>query len=173
MDTDFSLSRNSLALIALANEYCHTIEHASESVRDTFISSLLKILPRIYIATTDINMKTEEDSDIDLISPSLDEASYNIIKDTLATLFADEDVYLEVFEEDMKFSDSPIANSISENLADIYQQLFDFVAAIEDVTPIIANHVVSSLKDTFSSFWGQSLLNVLRALHNIKFNHTI
>ena len=39
----------------------------------------------------------------------------------------DKDDYLDVFVQDMVYSDQPIKKSISEDLADIYQDLKDFI----------------------------------------------
>ncbi len=38
----------------------------------------------------------------------------------------EDDVFLETFEEDMKYSDTPVAASVSESLADIFQPLYNF-----------------------------------------------
>ena len=51
------LSPNSLAFIALANEYCSAIEKASEYDKTDFMVQMLKLLPRIYISASDINIK--------------------------------------------------------------------------------------------------------------------
>ena len=42
-----SLSRNSLMLIAMANEYCHVLENAQENEYIEFVDKMLKLLPRI------------------------------------------------------------------------------------------------------------------------------
>ena len=48
---------------------------------------------------------------------------------------AEEDIYLEVFLEDMKYSDTPISASVSENLADLYQEFFNLI----DVDALVAH----------------------------------
>ena len=51
-----SLNNNSLAFIALCNEYCMAIENARESSHDEFIAEMLRLLPRIYISATDLRV---------------------------------------------------------------------------------------------------------------------
>ena len=119
METD-KLSPTSLAFIALANEYCETIENCSNYSRQDFAETMLKLLPRIYISVVDIEPGLDFYDAI--ISPSLDEPSYDIVRNNIAAMMGEDDVYLEVFVEDMKYSDTPIATSISENLADLYQE---------------------------------------------------
>ena len=71
----------------------------------------------------------------------------------------------------MKFSDTPIAVSISEYLADIFQYLYDFLHAAKDATSDQINECMSFCKDNFKVVWGQTLCNVLRALHHIKYEY--
>lgn len=168
--TETSLSRNGLAFIALANEYCHDIEHAIELEKNDFISRILKLLPRIYIAATDIIEGDDNYEGGYYIDSYLDEDVYDTVKNNMCRLLGESDVYLEVFEEDMKYSDTPIANSISENLADVYQDLYNFVAAVKDVPNEVINELLVAVKESFASYWGQKMANVMRALHNIKYN---
>ncbi len=169
---DNTLSRNSLAFIALANEFCHDMEHSEEKERIEFVDSMLKILPRIYMAATDIDIK-EDEEDEHYLDSFLDEENYEIIKDRIAQIMGEDDVYLEVFLEGMQYSDTPIATTISENLSDIYQDFYNFIAAIQDVPNEIINESLAAIKTSFINYWGQILVNVLRALHNQKYNDSI
>ena len=72
--------------------------------------------------------------------------------------------------DDMKYSDIPLSASISENLADIYQALYNLAAGVKDATNEAANEVIANCKADFETYWGQTLCNVLRALHSLRFN---
>lgn len=48
------LSPNSLAFVALGNEYCAAIENASQSDPQAFIAEMVRLLPRIYITASDL-----------------------------------------------------------------------------------------------------------------------
>ena len=98
------LTPNELAFIALVNEYCHTVERALEyESRDQFVGNLLKLLPRIYITISDIEQDPFTDAYIDA---ALEEDVYDIISQRIAQIMAEDDAYLEVFVEDMKYSDT-------------------------------------------------------------------
>lgn len=157
------LDPNSLSFIALTNEYCQALEHAEAASRQDFLVEMLKILPRIYIVATDLDQESPF-STYD-IEPYLTEEVYNQVRDSISRLMAEEDVYLEVFVEDMKYSDSPIASSISENLADLYQEFFNFIASVKDATTEAQIELIGICKYEFREFWGQTLCNVLRAMH--------
>jgi len=159
------LSPTALAFVALTNEYCHLVENAMDYGRDSLIESILKLLPRIYITATDI----EPSIDIydTVINQVLDEDGYNIVRDNIASIMGEEDVYLEVFVEDMKYSDTPIATSISENLADLYQEFYNLVASIKDLMTDDQQELIGTCRENFVEYWGQTLCNVMRALHSL------
>lgn len=170
MSEQKKLAPNSLSFIALTNEYCQAVEHAETATRDEFLAGMLKLLPRIYIVANDLEQEFPF-SDYS-IEPYLTEDVYNQMRDAMSRVMAEEDVYLEVFVEDMKYSDSPIASSISENLADLYQEFFNFIATIKDAATEAQIELIGLCKSDFRNFWGQTLCNVLRAMHNAYYNPT-
>ncbi len=162
------LSPTSLAFIALTNEYCEIVENCADYSREGFVDSMMKLLPRIYITVLDIEPNLDF-SDA-FISQALDEPTYEAVRGSISALMGEDDVYLEVFLEDMKYSDSPIATSISENLADLYQEFYNLVASLRDLNTEEQRHILSMCKENFSEYWGQTLCNVLRAIHSLKTN---
>lgn len=165
MSDTTNLTPNSLAFIALANEYCHALENVFEYEESrAFIAEMLKLLPRIYISASDI--KPDDDSD-SFIDSFLDENDYDTVRGNVGRIIGEDDTYLEVFIDDMKYSDTPISTNISENLADIYQPLYNFVATVKDATDETINEAINAVKSEFDTYWGQTLCNVLRALHLI------
>ena len=98
METD-KLSPTSLAFIALTNEYCQLVENCLDQQREQLVESLLKLLPRIYITALDIEPSLEFFDAV--ISQALDEPSYDAVKNNIAAVMGEEDVYLEVFLDDM------------------------------------------------------------------------
>ena len=69
----------------------------------------------------------------------------------------------------MPYSDTPIAAFISENLADIYQELKDFIENFQIGEAEIMISALIACVEAFAEHWGQKLLNALRALHNLRF----
>lgn len=80
-------------------------------------------------------------------------------------LLGTDDAYLEVFLNDIQYSDEPITAYISENLADIYQELKDMAAAFQTGQEEVMNDAVLACLVAFREHWGQKLLNAMRALH--------
>lgn len=167
--TSSELSPNSLALLALSNEYCHAVENAGVSTPQEFVDTMLHLLPRIYMSTTDLDTDTMN-LGVTYIPSALDEGDYNNFRASIEALLGDKDTYLEVFENDMKYSDTPIAASISEELCDIYQELYNMLENCRDSTDDVINETLDIIKDEFASFWSQKLCNVLRALNALKYD---
>ena len=168
MDNTSKISPNSIAFIGLAIEYCTTLANAQQYEQAEFVDSMLKLLPRIYISATDISIGNEPEA---YIEPYLDEDYYESVRHHVEMVMGPDDIYLEVFEADMKYSDTPISASIAEGLTDIFQDLFNFVNNVKDAPQEQISDYVAVCKENFETFWGQRLCNVMKALHDIKYNH--
>ncbi len=166
------IAPNSLAFIALANEYCQAIENARQFKRKDFINEMLRLLPRIYITASDINDPSIQ-AEASYIPEALEEDYYESVRRNMEQLFGEDDTYLEVFESDMKYSDTPIGASISEKLADIFQVLFNFIENVKDAPEALIMEYIDSVKEDFQSYWSQTLCNVLRPLNAIKYQQLI
>ena len=166
------LNNNALALIALCNEYCCGMERAAGMERMAFVASMLRLLPRIYISATDLDveasMLSPEDEDV-VIEQSLDEEHYEAVRRAVERVMGEEDVYLEVFEEDMKYSDTPISASIAEGLADLFQGFHNFTAMVRNVPTHMLPGVLSAFKEEFGMEWSVPLCNTLRALNHVRY----
>lgn len=163
------INTNSIAFIGLCNEFCVAVENTRESTREEFTDRMLRLLPRIYIAATDLTVDTPEYTE-PYIDSVLEEDYYDAVRRNMETLFGEDDMYLEVFEEDMKYSDTPVAASISEGLADIFQVLYNFINTAREATDETLVTTLMAVRDDFRAYWSASLCNVLRALNHLKMN---
>ncbi len=161
--SESKLTPNLLAFIALSNEFCAAMESAATSTPAGFARTMLRLLPRIYISASDI--RPSGLSDNDFIEPAMDEDLYNAVCSSVAALMGEHDTYLEVFEEDMKFSDTPIAASIAEGLTDIMQVLYNFVETVRDAPVALIENAADSVAEDFRNYWSRILCNQLRAIN--------
>lgn len=158
-------TKENLEFITVAAEFCLFMEQARESDKQQFVSFAVKYLPLLYLKTTLINYKHEDyESEPDRV---VTETDYEMIRETVASLLGMSDNYLEVFHPDMQYSDTPIAASISENLADIYQEIKDFLYNCQLGNDEVMEDARIYCLSAFRIHWGQKLLNALRALHQI------
>ncbi len=160
--------RDILELVTVAVEFCAYVENAAEKDRKIFISTMQKLLPLLYLkGVLAPKYELTEECDADSLSSFVSMENYDIVRNNVAFVMGEYDSFLDVFVEDMKYSDTPILSSVSENIADIYQDLKNFVCAYKDGTEEMRYEAVAVCKSNFENYWGQRLVNVLRALHEV------
>ena len=173
MDTDqlpdhIVYSKKVIEFVTVAAETCLFLEHANEFTKTDFVQKSIKILPLLYL---DASLLDIPDSVFEEIPERfVNEEDYQYVHELLEQLLGSDDSYLEVFHPDMALSDTPIAAFVSENLADIYQELKDFAANYQLGDIDIMNDALVACLEAFGEHWGQKLLNALRALHALRFS---
>lgn len=165
MDTnsDPVYSRNVVEFVAVANEFCKYSEHASELKGDEFLKILQRLLPLMYLKASLLPQLNSffEDGNEKFVT----ESDWIAIQDTLKDKFGTANDYLEVFDERMTESEGPVISTISENMADIYQDIKDFLLLYQTGTVEVMNDAVWECRMNFENFWGQKLVNSMRAIH--------
>ena len=156
-------------IVSLSKEYCELCESSSEYTKLDFINRTLNLLPRIYWHFFDIEAEGVSLGEFYYFSSYVDEEIYEQIRARIAALMGADDTFLETFEEDMKYSETPISNSISECMADIYQPLFNFVSIVHDSEGAQLEDAFINCKEDFENYWSQTLCNLLKAMNNLKF----
>ena len=160
-----------IEFITVANEYCGFIELEKNFSKKDFVDKATKLLPLLYLKTTLLpSFKAKLDEEPELF---VSEYDYNYISNNIAEKLEDKNDYLEVFNDDIQFSDSPIISYISENLADIYQDLKDTLNNYELASEEVMNDALLRCQSNFKDYWGQQLVNGLRALHQLNYNQEL
>ena len=117
--------RNAVEFVTVAAEFCKFLEQAEGVKRSAFVDTSLKILPLLYLKASMLpECETIGDEAPETF---VTEETYEVLRMNLANILAEKDDYLDVFVSDMKYSDQPITRNISEDLADIYQYIKDFI----------------------------------------------
>jgi hypothetical protein len=156
-------SRNVIEFVAVANEFSKYAEHASELKGDELLKILQRILPLLYLKASLLPQMEPffEDGNEKFVT----ESDWNNINNTLREKFGSANDYLEVFDEKIKDSEGPVVSCISEDMADIYQDMKDFLLLYQTGTQEVMNDAVWECRQNFENFWGQKLVNSMRAIH--------
>ena len=162
-NTDPVYSRNVIEFVAVANEFCKYTEHASEIKGDEMLHIMQRILPLMYLKASLLPKLDPffEDGNEKFVT----EGDWIDINEILKEKFGTANDYLEVFDEKLNDSDGPVVSSISENMADIYQDMKDFLLLYQTGTGEVMNDAVWECRMNFENFWGQKLVNSMRAIH--------
>jgi hypothetical protein len=165
--------KNTLEFVTVALEFCAWLEREDTgSDLFQFVDNATKLLPLLYLKASLIPPVPDVDVDSD-VAHFITEETYDALRARIAGVMGEQDAYLETFLPDMIYSDTPIAAFISENMADMYQDMGDFVFLFRQGDEETMLQALSLCAEHFRLFWGQSLLNALKALHAIRYNQDI
>jgi hypothetical protein len=160
--------KNTIEFVAVALEFCALLETTSKHTLFSFTDKAVKILPLLYLKATllpEVAEPEEEDEPEQFIT----EQTYEAVRYHLANLLGEYDAYLETFHPDIQYSDTPVAATISESLADVYQDLGNFAALFRQENEQVMEQALFACEENFRFYWGQTLLNALKALHAVRF----
>ena len=160
--------KNIIEFVTVGVEFCSFIERANDILAPEFIDTSVKLLPLLYLKAVLLPESRVEDEGI--AEHFVTEEDYEYIRTLLCRKLGENDPYLEVFQEDMQYSDTPIIANISEDLADIYQDVKDFVSTFSLGNEESTREALAGCQENFAAYWGQKLVNVLRALHHLRFD---
>lgn len=168
-----------LDFVAIGVEFCSFLEKMEVKSRPEWAKAMLRILPLLYVKAT--LLPSVEVFGDQMAEVFVKEQDYMLIANQVASVLAEEDVYLDVFIEDMKYSDRPVSSLVSEDIADIYQDIRNFVSVYQHGLEETMLFALNDVAENFRAYWGQKLVNVLRPLHalvykpldDINLDHTI
>ena len=162
-NTHYVYQEAAIEFVTVAVQLCLYLEQSAEQEKDEFIEKMLCMLPLLYLKAKLLPKSVEEMDGYP--ERFVSETEYEDMRQMVASKLGSDDAYLEVFVEDMRYSDEPITAFVSENIADIYQEIKDLACNYQTRDEAVMNDALVSCMDGFEQHWGQKLLNVLRALH--------
>ena len=158
-------SRQVIEFVTVANEFCLFMETAGQFERLDFILKMQKLLPLLYLKGSLI---PEMESVLNEGNEKfVTEQEYDFVKNQVQTYMGELDDYSEQWDPKITGSTEPVITSISENMADLYQDMKDFVSLYSMGVTEIMNDAVWECKMNFENYWGQILVNALRVIHRI------
>lgn len=157
--------QTTLELIRISTAYCQYLENCDGETEPAFCRTLMAILPMVYLKTVLLPEKLEI---LDAyVAPFVTEDDYNRVRQNCHSVLRANDDYLDVQVEDYKYSEQPVLCTVSENLADIYQQLRNLVETFREGHEEAMQVSLYETAEEFRLTWGGKLLAALRTLHNI------
>ncbi|MDR2496939.1 MAG: DUF5063 domain-containing protein [Tannerellaceae bacterium] len=154
--------------VRTALAYCSLVESVTTDDAAAFVDKTTKLLPMLYLKAALLpSIDSEEDEEY--VELCITEDMYEAVRTRIAEALGESDAYLETFHPDMPLSDTPVAVFISEDLADVYQDAGTLCALFREGNEAVMRSAVALCKDNFEQYWGQKLLNSLRALHALRY----
>lgn len=171
-NTSTIYSQPVIDMLTVSAEYCIMLEKLASSGqgRRRFLEQITKVLPLIYVKAA-LLPAVEALDDTDFLPEAVTEADYDEVRQAVWRLLRSDDEYLEVFTPDMAYSEGATTRTISEDLADIYQDLKNFVAVFADRNEEAMHEALAKVEENFRNYWGQRLVNAMRPLHDLLYTN--
>jgi hypothetical protein len=159
-----------LEFVRSANDYCSWIENAEQRSAVAFIRTSLRILSKVYHNIVSVQeMEPVMESGNEKFVTEQDWAS---VFQKVMQLLGNHNDYLRIAQNDEFDRSDLVTHKISEDLADIYQDLKDFTLQYRQGVEEIMNDAVWEVMDNFENYWGEKLLNALQALNKLYVSKT-
>lgn len=162
-------SKNVVEFVTVANEFCTSIESCAQHNLRENLNKLQKLLPLLYLKAS-VLPAVERGMD-DELEKFVSELDYNMLHQKWLQLLGENDGFHEVFDPNIQFGEETVRASISENLLDVYQDLKDFVTSYSIGNEEVMNDSLAECIFHFEEFWGQQVVNVLRAVHMLLYGN--
>jgi len=150
-------SRTVVEFVAAANEFCKYSEHASRINGGELLRILQRLLPFLYIKASLLPSLEPvfEDGNEKFVT----EADWEKVNDDFRIQFGTADSYPDLAEDKLNKTENIVPASIAENMADIYQDLKDFLLLYQTGTTEVMNDAIWECRMNFENIWGQKLVN--------------
>ncbi len=149
--------------VKASNDGCAFLEQLKGDEGRSFVIDSVRHLSAVYASF----LKTDETEPVfeSAGEPSVTEQEWSALFQRIAMILGPHNDVLRMAEEG-EFDRSEVVNhTISEDLADIYQDLRDFTSIYSRGIEELMNDAAWELKERFNEHWGAKLLRALQALH--------
>lgn len=157
-------SKNAIEFATVAREYCVFAESTAKYTKEDYLRVASRLLPLLYIKAS-LLPETQSLSDDDL-PEIVDYETYETVRRGIHDRLTRHDDYITAFKDDFQYSETPVAASISEDMADVYQDIRNFCEQYSCGEDAVMNDAMALIIEKFRTYWGQKATNALCAIHH-------
>ncbi len=161
---DIVQSKAVIEMLTVANDYCLFFESADKYSKKDVMDYFRRVAPLLYLKASLLPEVIPAD---DTFSERyVTEEQWEGIFRVLTELFGPDDLY-----HTLDHNNDIIQASLADNMADVYQDMKDFVMLFQKNHFYAKENAVAQCCLLFQSHWGSILLHALKALHQKEFGH--
>lgn len=160
-------ARPVVEFVAVANQYCQFVEQLEAYSKQDALDKLHKVMAFLYqraVLLPEIEPEVEGGTE-----HIVTEEDYESLEAMLAMKLGTHEQFLEVYEPVMQESKDAVQVGLAEAIADIYQDLKNFVTAYGQGVQELMTVALHACRVNFGNYWGPRLLAAEAALHNLLF----
>lgn len=161
-------AKDVLEFVTVGVRFCAFLEQDAPVRPKDFIGTLSKLLPLLYLKAE--MLPRVDETECSFPEEFVTEQDYEAVRSQVASLLGEKDAYLDLDIANLHYIQEPQVKNISEDLADVYQSVRNFVTTYKLELEQNMYDALAQVKEQFEMYWGQSLLNALRALHGARFS---
>lgn len=161
---DITRTPKVLEFVTIANEYTRITEEAASYPTGHVIQFLQRMLPLLYLKAS--LLPDIEPTDPEQNERFVTEETWENCLNRYREIFGDGDGYWDI-EDSCGEAPEPVKRSLSEDLADIYQETKDFVLLFQKPLTAARENAVSSCKMYFEEHWGEKALRAASRIHHL------
>ena len=157
-------SKEVIEFTAVASEYCRLCVENTEVEGVRFLAVQQKLLPLLYYKT--LLIKEFDPVLSEPVETFVTEEEWTGIEQAILKMLGEANDYLDVPDSEDTYEESVVAGSIAENMADIFQDLKDFLVAYNIGTMEIMNDALWQCLENFRLSWGRKVVVTIKAIHD-------
>ena len=164
---DITMGKNSLEMLIVANEYCLFMEDIENKSKKAIFDFIHRVLPLMYTKGSlmpELEVEYPE-ANMRFVTEEQWESLFTLLREK----FADSDEFWIIDPQYINETE-PLKASLAENLADIYQDMKDFILLYQKNTVAARQNAINDCKNLFSNHWGYSISNIMAQLHHLIYN---
>lgn len=162
---NYVYSSEMLEFVTAANGYCQFMEQLSGQEGKAFISEAVTCFSGVYAAF--VKLGTTQPENEGTGEPVVSEQEWSNIYQRILMILGPYNDFLRLADEDEFDRSELVTHTISEDAADVYQELRDFATIYSRGMEEFMNDAAWELGERFAEHWGKKLLRSLLALHEL------
>jgi len=161
---DITLSKPVIEMATVANELCYFLENIEKKDKETILDFIQRILPLLYL----------KGSLLPIVEPEYPEANERFVTEEqwervfneLREILGEDDEYWIIDPQYINETE-PLKASISENIADIYQDMKDFIILLQKNTLAARENAIRQCRQLHADHWGYRVGNLFTRIHHL------
>ncbi|MEN8201397.1 MAG: DUF5063 domain-containing protein [Bacteroidota bacterium] len=162
---NYVYSSEMVEFVTAANGYCSFLEHLKGQEGKAFISEAVTWFSGVYASF--VKLGVTEPSGEAPGDPTVSEQEWSQIYQRISMILGAHNDYLRLADEGEFDRSELVSHTISEDAADVYQELRDFTTIYSRGMEELMNDAAWELGERFAEHWGKKLLQSLGALHDL------
>lgn len=167
---DITISKPVIEMLTVANEFCHYLENCEKKSVKGVLTFVNTISPLLYLKGSLMPVIEVENPDAN--ERFVTEENWEGIFTMLRDKFGDKDEFWFI-DHNYVNETEPLKASLAENIADIYQDMKDFIMLYQKNTFDKRQNAVGEIKILFETHWGLNISNIMQKIHLLLYEEKI